>query len=365
MAVNKVVYDGKTLIDLTSDTVTPDNLLNGQTAHDKSGAPIVGTCTYDMKSSDVMPRITALETSVNNLNNHPTNMDVIPQYHKGVAISDWNDVIYSGVYRQYNAANSPTADWWIVEVFHHNEAYVIQVAHHLFNPGVKYSRTLTDGTWNPWVYIGYVTNDPNMIPNLQNQINNILNKATVKDYCDQWYSGTDISDWNHVMTNGLYMKGNALNPPEPDAPSWWLVEVLAHNELHVVQTAHNLFDASKKYSRTCNDRVWKPWVRLGGGGSNVEIVDTSQVSFVEGYAASGPGSMVKMGHLVHCAFHYTVTSGSHRTGPICNLPFTPSFARYFSAQGIDYNTQTSGVLNCETPLSPGGSVFCEFTYTCV
>lgn len=42
MAVNKVVYDGDTLIDLTGDTVTPETLAAGATAHDKAGNPIVG-----------------------------------------------------------------------------------------------------------------------------------------------------------------------------------------------------------------------------------------------------------------------------------------------------------------------------------
>ena len=41
--VNKVVYGGKVLIDLTGDTVTPGTLLTGTTAHDKSGAAITGT----------------------------------------------------------------------------------------------------------------------------------------------------------------------------------------------------------------------------------------------------------------------------------------------------------------------------------
>ena len=42
---NKVIYNGDTLIDLTGDTVVPDKLLQGYTAHDASGAPIVGTAT--------------------------------------------------------------------------------------------------------------------------------------------------------------------------------------------------------------------------------------------------------------------------------------------------------------------------------
>lgn len=43
MAVNKVVYDSSTLIDLTQDTVTPQTLLIGTVAHDASGQQIVGT----------------------------------------------------------------------------------------------------------------------------------------------------------------------------------------------------------------------------------------------------------------------------------------------------------------------------------
>ena len=37
MAINKVIYGGKTLIDLTGDTVTADKILSGFTAHDKGG----------------------------------------------------------------------------------------------------------------------------------------------------------------------------------------------------------------------------------------------------------------------------------------------------------------------------------------
>lgn len=43
MAYNKVIYGGNTLIDLTSDTVTTEDLVQGTTAHDKSGALITGT----------------------------------------------------------------------------------------------------------------------------------------------------------------------------------------------------------------------------------------------------------------------------------------------------------------------------------
>lgn len=42
MAINKVEYAGKVLLDLTEDTVTEDQLLEGAVAHDKTGRQIVG-----------------------------------------------------------------------------------------------------------------------------------------------------------------------------------------------------------------------------------------------------------------------------------------------------------------------------------
>lgn len=51
--VSKVVLsNGTTLIDLTADTVTAADILDGVTAHGKDGAPITGTCTYDSDTSE-------------------------------------------------------------------------------------------------------------------------------------------------------------------------------------------------------------------------------------------------------------------------------------------------------------------------
>lgn len=52
MAVNKVIYGGNTLIDLTGDTVTKDKLLVGASAHNMAGVKIDGECTFDADTSD-------------------------------------------------------------------------------------------------------------------------------------------------------------------------------------------------------------------------------------------------------------------------------------------------------------------------
>ena len=50
--VNKVILGSDVKLDLSSDTITADKLASGVTAHDKAGAPITGTCDYDVNSSD-------------------------------------------------------------------------------------------------------------------------------------------------------------------------------------------------------------------------------------------------------------------------------------------------------------------------
>lgn len=55
MAVNKVVYAGETLVDLTNDTVTANQLAAGYTAHDKTGNPVTGTYVPLLQAKSVTP----------------------------------------------------------------------------------------------------------------------------------------------------------------------------------------------------------------------------------------------------------------------------------------------------------------------
>lgn len=51
--VNKVVYGGETLIDISKDnTVTAETLLSGSKGWGSDGAPVIGTCTYDSDTKD-------------------------------------------------------------------------------------------------------------------------------------------------------------------------------------------------------------------------------------------------------------------------------------------------------------------------
>lgn len=53
MEACKITYFGRTLLDLTSDTVTPDDLPLGVTAHSSTGAIITGTASESSINSAV------------------------------------------------------------------------------------------------------------------------------------------------------------------------------------------------------------------------------------------------------------------------------------------------------------------------
>lgn len=50
--VNKVIYGGTTLIDITDTTATAERVLSGYKFYLKSGASATGSCTYDADTSD-------------------------------------------------------------------------------------------------------------------------------------------------------------------------------------------------------------------------------------------------------------------------------------------------------------------------
>lgn len=77
MAVNKVEVNGETKLDLTQDTVTPENLLSGATAHNAAGEQISGAATAGgITNFPTIEEVRANWTAVNLTTN--TSGDVIP-----------------------------------------------------------------------------------------------------------------------------------------------------------------------------------------------------------------------------------------------------------------------------------------------
>ena len=52
MAINKVIYGGNTLIDLTDTTAVAANVLDGYYFYGRDGVKTEGTCTYNADTSD-------------------------------------------------------------------------------------------------------------------------------------------------------------------------------------------------------------------------------------------------------------------------------------------------------------------------
>lgn len=86
MAVNKVEINGETKLDLTQDTVTPENLLSGATAHNAAGERIVGVATAGgIANFPTIEEVRANWTAVN-LVTHPVG-DVIHIPPSGIILA--------------------------------------------------------------------------------------------------------------------------------------------------------------------------------------------------------------------------------------------------------------------------------------
>ena len=65
MAINKVVYDGTTLIDLSSDTLSSaDQLAQGIVAHDRTGAVITGTGSGGVDGDNLEYGLSVIGTAI-------------------------------------------------------------------------------------------------------------------------------------------------------------------------------------------------------------------------------------------------------------------------------------------------------------
>lgn len=90
MPVNHVVFDNRTLVDLRSDTVTEDTLLEGATAHDATGAKVTGKLTIPTGISVASISITTPPTKTTYLAGEtfdPAGMVVKATYSNGATLT--------------------------------------------------------------------------------------------------------------------------------------------------------------------------------------------------------------------------------------------------------------------------------------
>ena len=112
----------------------------------------------------------------------------------------------------------------------------------------------------------------------QDKINILRANTFMQSYCQQYYKGVYITDWNNVIENGLYMANSAANAPYEN--NWFEVQVIAHATGYITQVAYMFVEMPiRVFKRNCVNGVWQPWnfdsytnslpLNLQSGWSNV------------------------------------------------------------------------------------------------
>lgn len=120
--VNKVEYGGSTLIDLTGDDVTEQDVLNGKKFHLASGAPAVGTATSPSPSSSdplmdgtASPGVSDAYARGDHV--HPTDTSRLAVYDNAGA--------HNGIYRgKYLGAEVTQAQWGAIDAGTFEDLYI-------------------------------------------------------------------------------------------------------------------------------------------------------------------------------------------------------------------------------------------------
>lgn len=227
MANNKVqLADGTTLIDLTSDTVTPQTMLAGTTAHDASGELITGVVNLAY-AGDSNPRANNINSSPGSSNNYSREDHVHPfsyfSYMEGTgSFLDWclNLFTTNGSYYVLMASGNYT-DWPVEEtgtafVQRRNNAIYI-IAHTSSNLLFTNRIWIGDSSWYGWKQIARYSDIPSAstsnpvadgVNASQGNSNNYARADHIHPHSSYIYENTTGSflDWclNTFTSNGLY-----------------------------------------------------------------------------------------------------------------------------------------------------------------
>lgn len=142
MGVNKVIYKGRTLVDLTGDTVTADKLDKGVTAHNAAGNPITGT------REAVIPDFTKITyTNVKNIYSQSSLKTYINDY--AAQFPDYTR--YSFVIVTDVADNLLVYGKWLFDGIKFDSYSELQIARG--DNGEVIKRKKRSGTWGDWSYL--------------------------------------------------------------------------------------------------------------------------------------------------------------------------------------------------------------------
>lgn len=143
MAVNKVEVNGETKLDLTQDTVTPENLLSGATAHNAAGERIVGAATAGgITNFPTIEEVRANWTAVKLTNN--SSDDVIPFTSLSIIFAFITGSEGMDISILFLEVNQQDQDFSFQSLCHDDDSntYVFQL--YLASNGIGYNITVSD-----------------------------------------------------------------------------------------------------------------------------------------------------------------------------------------------------------------------------
>ena len=141
-----------TLSDAYTNRLSKSDLYNGTDysggAGNKALDASVGV-TLQNSITSLNSKVTSHDSSISSINSEIADFG---EYKvTSTSASNCNSLIRSGRYMGSNMTNAPSASWYIIDVFRHNDIYTVQVAYSFTSSTCPvYIRTQTNGTWNAW-----------------------------------------------------------------------------------------------------------------------------------------------------------------------------------------------------------------------
>lgn len=136
-----------------------------------------------------------------------------------------------------------------------------------------------------------------------------------KEWCANAYE-----DWNNYITNGRFMgQGLDNQPSQGTSTTWYIVDVLRHNDKFVVQVAYLFTSATcPVYIRTQTNGTWNAWRLFNPGTANTAQV-LSGYTFSSANGVNLSGTMPNRGNLnwsPSSSTSYSVPAGYYSGGTL-------------------------------------------------
>ena len=171
---------------------------------------------------------------------------------------------------------------------------------------------------------------------LQNSITSLNSKAsshdssitTINNTLDEYGMYKDLcvgasEDWNNYITNGRFMGlGLDNQPPQGSSTTWYIVDVLSHNDKYVVQVAYSFTSSTcPVYIRTQTNGTWNAWRLFNPGTANTAQVLTGY-TFSSANGVNLIGTMANRGKLNWSKSNttYSVPAGYYSGGTLDSRP---------------------------------------------